>query len=121
MTKMSKLFAVATICGTILIGAPSATTFAAVPTLETASDAQATVIQLSAWPRIRDALLGRNRDYRPAPPPPHFRHCHPHHHRIAPPPHPRPHHRPGHHFRHASFVPDNIPANGVTTEQPPMV
>ena len=118
MTKMSKLFAAAAIFGTILVGAPNATTFAATPMLTVATDAQASVVQVSAWPRIRDALLGRNRDYRPAPPPSHFHH---HHHRIAPPPPPRPHHRPGHNFRHASFVPDNIPANGVTTEQPPMV
>ena len=123
MTKMTKLFAAAAIFGTVLVGAPNATTFTATPTLAVASDAQADVIQLSAWPRIRDALLGRDRDYRPPqpPPPPGWRGRGCRGPRIAPPPPPRPHHRPGHHFRHASFTPDSVMLDGLTIEQPPMV
>lgn len=127
MTKMTKILAAAAIFGTVLVGTPNAT-FAATPTLAIASDAQASVVQLSAWPRIRDALLGRDRDYRrhtPPPPPPgwrdHGRGWGPRGPRIAPPPPPHPHHRPGHHFRHASFTPDGIMSDSLTIEQLPTV
>lgn len=33
-------------------------------------NSQCETVELSAWPRIRDGLLGRNRYYPPPPPPP---------------------------------------------------
>ncbi len=140
MTSISnKIFIAAAICGTIFVGAPNAT-FAATPTLATASDAQASVIQLSAWPRIRDSLLGMSRDYHrhtpPPPPPPIYDRWHNRGriHRVTPrPPHPvppprprfqpAPHPQPGPrpHVRHASFMLDGNMGDGVVVEQPPMV
>lgn len=58
-------------------------------------ESQTELVELSAWPRIRDALLGRERHHRP----PHYRHMPPpppppphRHHRFNPPPPPPPHH-----------------------------
>lgn len=139
MTSISKkIFVAAAICGTIFVGTPDAT-FAAAPSLATASDAQASVIQLSAWPRIRDSLLGRSRDYHrhtPPPPPPIYDRWHDHSRvqRITPrppypvpPPRPRfqsaPRPQPGSrpHVRHVSFTLDGSVGDGVVVELPPMV
>lgn len=58
-------------------------------------ESQAEVIELSAWPRIRDALLGRehHRRHDPPPPPPRGPHFGPHHGPHFGPPPPRGPHR----------------------------
>ena len=47
-------------------------------------ESKSEIVELSAWPRIRDSILGRQRNPPPPPPPP------PHHVYELPPPPPRP-------------------------------
>ena len=65
----------------------------------TSAESQVEIVELSAWPRIRDSLLGRERRYDPPPPHPHrdFHTRRPHdRHRFNPPPPHRHHHIPHH-------------------------
>lgn len=66
--------------------------------IHTSITVESDAVQLSAWPRVRDAILGREKeevvvvhDYRRVPPPPHRPHY-----RHMPPPPPRHHYNPGH-------------------------
>lgn len=62
----------------------------------TSAESQVEIVEMSAWPRIRDGLLGRNRYRNPPLRPPHDFHGRRHHGRPGhyPPP------RGSHHHRH---------------------
>lgn len=105
---MKKMAFALILTGLVSFGTADITSAAPIQTSYTVgSDME--VQELSAWPRIRDSLLGR---HTPPPPPPHrvgphhFGHNHggPHHgiHRPGPGPHRPPMHHPGQHMHRMS-------------------
>ncbi len=62
----------------------------------TSAESQVEIVEMSAWPRIRDSLLGRNRYRNPPPPPPRDFHDRNHHGRPGHYPPPRGPHHPRH-------------------------